>query len=77
MNYRKFLAFSILSAALWGAIMPTIGYLFGTNPFIRENIIWFIYGIAILTLATVVIITLALVHGFFRSRTRSGDDQQE
>jgi membrane-associated protein len=74
MNYRKFLIFTILSAGLWGAVMPTIGYFFGTNPFIRENIIWFIYGITILTLTTIVIIVTALVHGFFRSRKRSGDD---
>jgi membrane-associated protein len=76
MNYRKFLTFSILSAALWGTIMPIIGYLFGTNAFIRENIVWFIYGIAILTLVTVVIIIVALIHGFFRSRREYPDDQQ-
>jgi len=75
MNYRKFLTFSVLSAALWAVVMPTIGYLFGTNPFVRENLIWFIYGMILLTLVTVVAIIAALVHGFLRGR-RSGNDQQ-
>jgi membrane-associated protein len=75
MNYRKFLTFSILSAALWGMIMPTIGYLFGTSPFIQENIIWFIYGMSILTLATIVIIIVALIHGFYQNRREYPDDQ--
>jgi membrane-associated protein len=72
MNYRKFLVFSILSAALWSAIMPTIGYLFGTNPWVRDHIVWFIYGIAILTIVTVVIIILALIRGSVRNRHRTG-----
>lgn len=71
MEYRKFLVFSVLSAAIWAVVMPTIGYLFGTNPWIRENITWFIYGMAIIMFATIVVILLALIHGFIVSR-RSG-----
>jgi membrane-associated protein len=77
MEYRKFLVFSILSAAIWAAVMPTIGYLFGTSPWIQQNIIWFIYGMIILTLATVVVIVVALVHGYFKRSRVIAPDQQE
>jgi membrane-associated protein len=72
MNYRKFLLFSLLSAALWSVFMPTIGYIFGTTPWVRDHIVWFIYGIAILTIATVVITILALIRDFARNRSRTG-----
>jgi membrane-associated protein len=71
MDYRTFLIYSVLSAALWAAVMPTIGYLFGLSPWIQQYITWFIYGMIILMLATVAVIFLALIHGFIRSR-RSG-----
>jgi membrane-associated protein len=73
MNYRKFILYSVISAALWGAVMPIIGYLFGTSPFVREYLVWFIYGIALLTLATIVVIIVALIHGFYRTRGEHPD----
>lgn len=81
MNYRQFVLFSILSAVLWSIAMPVVGYLCGTNPWVRENLVWFIYGMAIITLATIVIILIALVHGFYRRRhpgvAPGADVQQE
>jgi len=71
MEYRTFLIYSVLSAALWAVVMPTIGYLFGMSPWVQQYITWFIYGMIILMLATVAVIFLALIHGFIRSR-RSG-----
>jgi membrane-associated protein len=68
MRYRKFLVFNILSAIIWSSAITSIGYLFGLNPFIREHIIWFIYGMAILILATILLIIAALVRGFFQNR---------
>ena len=68
MQYRKFLVFNILSAIIWSSAITSIGYLFGLNPFIREHIIWFIYGMAILILATILLIVATLVKEFFRNR---------
>ncbi len=68
MNYREFVLFSVLSAILWSIAMPVIGYLFGTNPWVRENLVWFIYGMTIITIGTVLIIIVALLHGFYRRR---------
>jgi membrane-associated protein len=68
MRYRKFLVFNILSAIIWSSAITSIGYLFGLNPFIREHIIWFIYGMAILILATILLIVATLVRGFVRNR---------
>ena len=76
MDYRKFLIFSVLSAAIWGAFMPTIGYLFGTSPWIQQYILWFIYGMIILTLATVLVIIAALVHGYFKRSAGTGKDEE-
>jgi len=72
MEYRKFLVFNILSAAAWSVTITSAGYLFGTHPFIRDHIIWFIYGMAALILATVLVIIGALIRGFMRTRKRGG-----
>ncbi len=77
MEYRKFLVFSVLSAAIWAVVMPTIGYLFGMSPWIQQYITWFIYGMIILTLATVVVIVVALIHGYFKRSREISSDQQE
>ncbi|MDD1707189.1 MAG: VTT domain-containing protein [Methanoregulaceae archaeon] len=68
MSYRKFIVFNILSAIIWAVTITSIGYLFGLNPFIREHIIWFIYGMAVLILATILLIIVTLIRGFFRNR---------
>ena len=68
MPYRKFVVFNILSAIIWAVTITSIGYLFGLNPFIREHIIWFIYGMAVLILATILLIIVTLIRGFFRNR---------
>ena len=68
MPYRKFIVFNILSAIIWAVTITSIGYLFGLNPFIREHIIWFIYGMAVLILATILLIIVTLIRGFFRNR---------
>jgi membrane-associated protein len=68
MEYRKFLIYSVLSAGIWAVAMPTLGYLFGLSPWIQQYITLFIYGMIILMLATVVVIFVALIHGFIQSR---------
>jgi membrane-associated protein len=68
MDYRTFTVFNILSAAAWSVTMTSIGYLFGSCPFIREHIIWFIYGMAVLIVATIIVTVAALIRGFLRVR---------
>lgn len=77
MQYRKFLVFNILSAIIWSVTITSIGYLFGLHPFIREHIIWFIYGMAILILTTILIIAAALIRGFFRNRDSAEKEKEK
>ena len=72
MEYRKFLVFNILSAAAWSVTVTSIGFLFGSNPFIRDHIIWFVYGMAALILATILVTIAALLRGFLRMRKQAG-----
>ncbi|MDQ0155781.1 VTT domain-containing protein [Robertmurraya andreesenii] len=37
MNYRYFLVYNVVGAALWVGICTTAGYLFGNIPIIKEN----------------------------------------
>lgn len=76
MEYQKFLIFNILSAITWSVTITSIGYLVGLHPFIREHIIWFIYGMVILILVTVIVIVAALARDFLRNRgsPREGRD---
>jgi membrane-associated protein len=75
MQYQKFLIFNVLSAIAWSVTITSIGYLFGLHPFIREHITWFIYGMVILILATVLVIVTALVRDFLRNRDAGGEEK--
>jgi membrane-associated protein len=68
MDFRTFLLFNALSAAAWSVAITSIGFLFGTHPFIRDHIIWFIYGMGILILATVPVMAGALVRSYLKAR---------
>ena len=75
MQYQKFFIFNILSAIAWSVTITSLGYLFGLHPFIREHITWFIYGMVILILATVLVIVTALVRDFFRNKDAGGEEK--
>jgi membrane-associated protein len=77
MHYQKFLIFNILSAITWSVTITSIGYLFGLHPFIREHITWFIYGMVILILATVLVLVVALVRDFLRNRDAGGAGKEK
>lgn len=49
MNYTKFLAFNIIGAIFWTISMLTLGYYFGTIPFIKNNLSIMIVAIVILS----------------------------
>ncbi len=69
MQYQKFLIFNILSAITWAVTITSVGYLIGLHPLIREHIALFIYGMVVLILATVLVITAALARDFLRNRS--------
>jgi membrane-associated protein len=50
MIYGRFLAFSAAGAMLWVGLLVSGGYLFGTIPTVRENFIWVIAGIVVLSI---------------------------
>jgi membrane-associated protein len=49
MDYIKFLAFNIIGAVLWTASMLTLGYYFGSIPFVKNNLSLMIIAIVILS----------------------------
>jgi membrane-associated protein len=55
MIYGRFLAFSVVGASLWVALLVSCGYLFGGIPAVRENFAFAILGIVVLSIAPLAI----------------------
>jgi membrane-associated protein len=49
MNYKKFLSYNIIGGILWVGLMLTLGYFFGSIPFVKNNLSIIIIGIVILS----------------------------
>ena len=50
MTYRKFLAFNVIGAAAWVGALAYAGYLFGNIPWVKDNLVWIVLAIVIVTL---------------------------
>jgi membrane-associated protein len=50
MTYRKFLAYNVIGAAAWVGSLAYAGYLFGNIPWVKENLVWIVLGIVIVSL---------------------------
>ena len=50
MDYRRFVGFNVLGAALWVGPLVLLGYWFGNFPFIKNNLTAVILGIVALSL---------------------------
>ena len=64
MDYRRFLAFNVLGAALWVAPLVMAGYWFGNLPIVKNNLSLVIFGIIALSL-------MPLVIGWLRHRNEA------
>ena len=51
MTYRRFLAYNVIGAALWVALLVYAGYLFGNIPWVKDN----------LTVIVLVVVTVSLL----------------
>jgi membrane-associated protein len=49
MNYKKFISFNIIGAALWIVSITTLGFLLGENVWIKEQLEWIILGLILVT----------------------------
>ena len=63
MKYRTFLVYNILGAAAWGIGVPTLGYLLGGIPFVRNHIEIILIGVVVLSI-------LPIAVNYLRSRTK-------
>jgi membrane-associated protein len=50
MTYRKFLAYNVIGAAAWVGSLAYAGYLFGNIPWVKDNLVWIVLGIVIVSL---------------------------
>jgi membrane-associated protein len=49
MKYKKFFSYNIIGGVLWVILMLTLGYFFGSIPFVKNNLSMIIIGIVILS----------------------------
>ncbi|MES2918334.1 MAG: DedA family protein [Pseudomonadota bacterium] len=55
MEYRRFLTFNVVGAALWVVSFVTLGYFFGNLPVVKENFTLVIFAIILVSVAPGVI----------------------
>ena len=73
MNYRWFLTYNVIGAALWILGFTLAGYFFGGIPIVQENFNYIIYAIIALSLFAVV----SIVVGVFRTVSASSVDNKD
>jgi membrane-associated protein len=49
MNYKKFLSYNIIGGILWVGLMLSLGYFFGSIPFVKNNLSLIIITIIIIS----------------------------
>lgn len=54
MDYKKFISYNILGAALWIVSITTLGFLLGENVWIKEQLEWIILGLILITTLPVI-----------------------
>ncbi|KJV39434.1 DedA family protein [Acinetobacter brisouii] len=64
MNYKHFLAFNAIGGLAWVGSFITLGYFFGTRPFVKDNFSHLMLGIIVFSLLPAVI-------EFVRAKIRS------
>ena len=72
MNYKKFLGYNLVGAAVWVSSFMFLGYFFGQIPAVQENFAMTIAGIILLSLVPVVIEVVQ--HARAGSGEASGDE---
>lgn len=59
MSYRKYMLYNVIGAFIWVGSLAGIGYFFGTNPWVVNNITYIIIGLIIITVASLFVKTKA------------------
>lgn len=54
MDFKKFITYNILGAALWIVSITTLGFLLGENIWIKEQLEWIILGLILITTVPVI-----------------------
>jgi membrane-associated protein len=50
MDYRMFLTYNLMGAALWVASLVYAGYVFGNIPWVKDNLAYIVIGIVVVSL---------------------------
>jgi len=50
MTYRSFLTYNVIGAAAWVGSLAYCGYLFGNIPWVKDNLVWIVFGIVVVSL---------------------------
>ena len=50
MNYRTFLSYNVLGAAIWVSVLVYAGYLFGNIPWVKDNLAFIVVAIVVVSI---------------------------
>lgn len=59
MSYKKYMFYNVIGAFIWVGSLAGIGYYFGSNPWVFNNIGYIIIGLIIITIASLFVKTKA------------------
>jgi len=76
MNYKKFLGYNFIGAAVWVMSFMFLGYFFGQIPAVQENFATTIAGIILLSLVPMVIEVVQHARGKSGEGEASGDEEE-
>jgi len=77
MNYRWFLTYNIIGAALWILGFTLAGYFFGGIPIVQENFNYIIYAIIALSLFAVISIVIGVFKTVRASSVESKNEEKK
>ena len=76
MNYKKFLGYNFIGAAVWVMSFMFLGYFFGQIPAVQENFATTIAGVILLSLVPMVIEVVQHARGKSGEGEASGDEEE-
>jgi membrane-associated protein len=69
MSYPRFLTYNVVGGVLWITSLVYLGYFFGNIPFIKDNLVFFVLAIVLVSITP-------MIYTYFKERRAARRDQE-